>query len=43
MEKKDILSELSPYLFWDCNAGMLDPDMDKKLVLECFFMGNGKR
>jgi hypothetical protein len=37
MEKKDILNKLSPYLFWDCNVDILDPDIDIKLVLERVF------
>jgi hypothetical protein len=37
MVKKGILEKLSPYLFWDCNSGILDPDIDIKLVLERVF------
>ena len=35
--KSDILSRLSGYLFWDLNIDMLDPDIDKKLILERVF------
>ncbi|GHV95647.1 hypothetical protein AGMMS50293_19670 [Spirochaetia bacterium] len=37
MKDKAILNTLSPYLFWDCNINMLDPDIDKKLILERVF------
>jgi len=33
----NILSKLSEYLFWDCNINLLDPDIDKKLILERVF------
>jgi len=33
----NFLSKLSDYLFWDCNKNVLDPDIDKKLILERVF------
>jgi len=35
--KDNILSKISGYLFWDCDADRLDPDIDKKLILERIF------
>ena len=35
--KENILLQLSPYLFWDYNRNRLDPDINKKLVLERVF------
>jgi len=37
MEDNGLLSNLSQYLFWDCNADILDPIIDKKLILERVF------
>jgi hypothetical protein len=37
MENNSLLNRLSKYLFWDCNADMLDPNIDKKLILERVF------
>ena len=37
MEDSSFLTRLSQYLFWDCNVNMLDPHIDKKLVLERVF------
>jgi hypothetical protein len=37
MEKSNFLGKLSQYLFWDCNADMLDPNNDKKLIVERVF------
>jgi hypothetical protein len=31
------LSQLSQYLFWDCNVHILSPDNDKKLIIERVF------
>jgi len=33
----NILSRLSMYLFWDCDIDRLDPNIDKKLILERVF------
>ncbi len=33
----NILSKLSKHLFWDCNIDRLDPNIDKKLILERVF------
>jgi len=33
----NILSKLSKHLFWDCDINRLDPDADKKLILERVF------
>jgi hypothetical protein len=33
----NILSKLSEYLFWDCNSAILDPKIDKNLILERIF------
>jgi hypothetical protein len=35
--ENNILSKLSKYLFWDCNIERLDPNIDKKLILERVF------
>ncbi|MDR2694397.1 MAG: hypothetical protein LBB74_09330 [Chitinispirillales bacterium] len=35
--KNNILSKLSKHLFWDCDITRLDPDADKKLILERVF------
>ena len=35
--KSSFLSTLSKNLFWDCNVAMLDPDVDRNLVLERVF------
>ena len=35
--KKPLLSKLSEYLFWDCNADQLDPYIDINMVLERVF------
>ena len=37
MEKNEFLQKLSRYLFWDCDIDMLDPDIDRKLILERVF------
>ena len=37
MENFNFLTRLSHYLFWDCNVNMLDPHIDKKLVIERVF------
>ena len=37
MEKNTFLQKLSRYLFWDCDIDMLDPDIDRKLILERVF------
>jgi two-component SAPR family response regulator len=37
MENNDFLMRLSQYLFWDCNITMLDPNIDKKMILERVF------
>ena len=37
MRNRGFLRNLSQYLFWDCNVEMLDPDIDKKLILERVF------
>ena len=33
----NFIGNLSNYLFWDYNADLLDPDMDKTLILERVF------
>jgi hypothetical protein len=33
----DILGKLSKHLFWDYNIGTLDPNIDRKLILERVF------
>jgi len=33
----NVLRRLSKPLFWDCDAGRLDPDADKRLILERVF------
>jgi len=35
--KENILPQLSPYLFWDCHQDRVDPDADRKLILERVF------
>ena len=35
--KDNLLSKLSKFLFWDCNIDMLDPDIDRNLILERVF------
>jgi hypothetical protein len=35
--ENNILSKLSTHLFWDCNIDCLDPNIDKKLILERVF------
>jgi hypothetical protein len=35
--KENILPKLSEYLFWDYNINMLDPGIDKNLILERVF------
>jgi len=35
--KNNILPKLSKHLFWDCDIVRLDPDVDKKLILERVF------
>ena len=37
MEDCNLIENLSKYLFWDYNASMLDPNMDKTLILERVF------
>ena len=37
MENSIFLKKLSQYLFWDYNTSLLDPDIDKKLILERVF------
>ena len=37
MESTTLLKNLSHYLFWDCNMDMLDPNIDKKLIVERVF------
>ena len=37
MEENSFIKNLSQYLFWDCNADMLDPNIDKRLILERVF------
>ena len=37
MENSNFLRNLSAYLFWDYNTNMLDPNTDKKLILERVF------
>jgi hypothetical protein len=37
MQKNNILMSLSQYLFWDYNVNMLDPNTDKRLILERVF------
>jgi hypothetical protein len=36
-KENNFLSKLSDCLFWDCNKDMLDPDIDKNLILERVF------
>jgi hypothetical protein len=37
MEEFGFLRQLSQYLFWDCDVNMLDPNNDKKLIVERVF------
>ena len=37
MENDSFLTKLSQYLFWDCNVNKLDPNIDKKMILERVF------
>ena len=37
MENGSFVGNLSRYLFWDYNASMLDPNMDKAIILERVF------
>ena len=37
MENDNILTKLSQYLFWDCDITILDPNIDKKMILERVF------
>jgi hypothetical protein len=37
MENNGLLRNLSQYLFWDYNVDMLDPNVDKRLILERVF------
>jgi hypothetical protein len=37
MRNNGFLGKLSQYLFWDCNVNMLDPNVDRKLILERVF------
>ena len=37
MERNILFKNLSRYLFWDYKTSMLDPDIDKKLILERVF------
>ena len=37
MENNNFLMRLSQYLFWDCNVNMLDPNNDKKMIIERVF------
>ena len=37
MESNKFLGRLSQYLFWDFDINMLDPNIDKKLILERVF------
>lgn len=34
---QNILSTLSKHLFWDCDAALLDPQADRRLILERVF------
>jgi len=36
-QRANVLHRLSKRLFWDCDAGRLDPDADKRLILERVF------
>ena len=33
-EKKNLLLQLSPHIFWNCDAGLLDYNKNKKLIIE---------
>ena len=35
--KDSLLSRLSKFLFWDCNIDLLDPNIDRNLILERVF------
>jgi len=35
--KDSLLSKLSRFLFWDCNIDLLDPTIDRNLILERVF------
>ncbi|MDR1962455.1 MAG: hypothetical protein LBQ50_01595 [Planctomycetaceae bacterium] len=35
--KENILPKLSQFLFWDYDVNVLDPDIDKSLILERVF------
>jgi adenylate kinase family enzyme len=37
MDNMGFLRNLSQYLFWEYNVDMLDPDIDKKLIMERVF------
>jgi hypothetical protein len=37
MEDNNVLSKLSKYLFWDYNINILDPKVDRNLILERVF------
>jgi hypothetical protein len=37
MDNSSFLVQLSQYLFWDYNVNMLNPDCDKKLIIERVF------
>ena len=37
MENNSFIGNLSKYLFWDYDASMLDPNVDKMLILERVF------
>ena len=37
VENANLLKNLSQYLFWDYNADILDPNIDKRLILERVF------
>ena len=37
MENNSFFKNLSQYLFWDYNINMLDPNSEKKLILERVF------
>ncbi|MCL1814842.1 MAG: hypothetical protein FWG27_03340 [Treponema sp.] len=43
MENENFLMRLSQYLFWDCNIAMLNPNVDKKIVLERIFQKELKK
>ncbi|MDR1837452.1 MAG: hypothetical protein LBQ89_07320 [Treponema sp.] len=35
--KESLLPKLSKFLFWDCNIDLLDPNVDRNLILERVF------